>query len=113
MNVQEGATREQLQFGLRPGELYRISYALGSPEVRRVTRSLAVFGGASARRQWDGTTVWCLDFTRPQGRPLSLVGDQLVDARLATLNEHGQVVLVDDPGRARRRLTRRRVRRVA
>jgi len=113
MTVHEAATHEQLRFGLRPGELYRISYALGSPEVRRVTRSLAVFGGASARRQWDGTTVWCLDFTRPQGRPLSLLGDQLVDARPATVNERGQVVLLEDPGRSRRRLARRRMRRVA
>ncbi|MFN2582132.1 MAG: hypothetical protein ABR498_05265 [Candidatus Dormibacteria bacterium] len=100
-------------FDLQPGEMYRISYALGSPQLRRVTRSLAVFGGSSLRRQWDGNTVPCLDFTRPQGRPLSLVGAQLVDARLATLNERGQVVLAEQRTRPRRHTARRRQRRAA
>ena len=113
MNAQHAILEhEALRFGLRPGELYRISYSLGSPHLRRVTRSLAVFHGASLRRQWDGTTVACLDFTRPQGRPLSLLGIQLVDARLASLNDRGQAVLAMD-AEPRRRLARRRMRRVA
>ena len=100
-------------FGLRRGELYRISYALGSPALRRVTRSLAVYSGSSVRRQWDGTTVATLDFTRPQGRPLSLLGSQLVDARLASYNERGQVVLAEQRSRPRRRNSRRGMRQVA
>jgi len=99
-------------FGMELGALYRISYALGSPHLRRVTRSLAVFGGASMRRQWDGTTVACLEFTRPQGRPLSLLDSQLVDARLATVNDRGQVILAEQRSRPRRRGMRRRTRRL-
>lgn|SRR5579864_1843112 len=95
-------------FGLRPGEMYRISYAVGNPHHRRVTRSLVVFGGRSQRRQWNGELVPCLDFARPQGRPLSLLATQLVDARPATLNERGQLVLTDEPGQRRRRVNRRR-----
>ena len=95
-------------FGLRPGEMYRISYAVGSPHQRRVTRSLVVFGGQSHRRQWDGEVVICLDFSRPRGRPLSLLAAQLVDARPATLNERGQLILTDEPGQRRRRVVRRR-----
>ena len=95
-------------FGLRPGEMYRISYAVGSPHQRRVTRSLVVFGGQSHRRQWDGDVVMCLDFSRPHGRPLSLLAEQLVDARPATLNERGQLILTDEPGQRRRRVVRRR-----
>ena len=89
------------------GELYRISYTLGTPQVRRVTRSLAVFGGSSLRRQWDGTRVACLDFTRPQGRPLALLESQLVDARLAALDEQGHVTLAEQRLRPRRRGARR------
>ena len=113
MNAPKAANGTVLRFALRPGELYRISYVLGSPQLRRVTRSLAVYGGESVRRQWDGSSVPCLDFTRPQGRPISLLSSQLVDARLASLNDRGQVVLVEHPQRGRRRLTRRVVRRVA
>ena len=100
-------------FELQPGELYRISYALGAPIARRVTRSLAIFDGATMRRQWDGTTVPCLDFTRPQGRSLSLLGAQLVDARPASVNDRGNIVLAEQRNRPRRRTTRRRVDRVA
>lgn len=99
------------RFHLEPGEMYRISYALGVS--RRVTRSVVVFGGATERRQWNGEVVACLEFTRPQGRPLSLLSTQLVDARLAVRNDRGQVVLLDDPEHRRRRLPRRRMRRVA
>ncbi len=95
-------------FELRPGGMYRISYAVGAPRQRRVTRSLVVFGGRSHRRQWDGELVYCLDFARPQGRPLSLLASQLVDARPASLNERGQLILTDEPAQHRRRLTRRR-----
>lgn len=95
-------------FGLRPGEMYRISYSVGTPHQRRVTRSLVVFGGTAQRRQWDGELVNVLDFIRPQGRPLSLLAAQLVDARPASLNERGQLILTDDPGKRRRRLTVRR-----
>lgn len=91
-----------------PGEMYRISYAVGGPHQRRVTRSLVTFGGRSERRQWDGEMVMCLDFSRPQGRPLSLLTTQLVDARQASINEQGHLVLVDDAAPARRRLSRRR-----
>lgn len=93
--------------------MYRISYALGSTRERRVTRSVVVFDGATERRQWNGQVVMCLDFSRPHGRPLSILSAQLVDARPAVRNERGQVVLVDGPGPRRRRLSRRRMGRVA
>jgi hypothetical protein len=92
---------------LEPGVMYRISYAVGSQQHRRVTRSLVVFEGASQRRLWGGQLVGCLDFSRPQGRPLSLLSSQLVDARPATLNDRGQLVLTDDPTQRRRRVSRR------
>lgn len=93
--------------------MYRISYALGSARERRVTRSVVVFGGASERRQWNGQIVTCLDFARPHGRALSILSTQLVDVRPAVRNESGQVVLVDLPGQRKRRLSRRRMGRVA
>ncbi|MGA7989053.1 MAG: hypothetical protein WCB51_11720 [Candidatus Dormiibacterota bacterium] len=81
---------------LRRGEMYRISYSLRTPQQRRVTRSLAVFTGSSTRRLWDGHEAVCFEFQRPQGRPLSLLRGQIVEARPATLNERGQLVLVED-----------------
>jgi hypothetical protein len=95
-------------FALRPGEMYRISYAVGGQHERRVSRSLVVFGGRTERRQWNGELVPCLDFSRPQGRPLSLVAAQLVDARPASLNERGQLILTGEFGQRRRRVSRRR-----
>jgi hypothetical protein len=86
---------------LRRGEMYRISYSLRTPQQRRVTRSLAVFIGASRRRLWDGHEAVCFEFQRPHGRPLSLLRSQIVEARLATLNERGQLVLVEDGGQRR------------
>jgi hypothetical protein len=81
---------------LRRGEMYRISYSLRTPQQRRVTRSLAVFTGSSKRRLWDGHEAVCFEFQRPHGRPLSLLRGQIVEARPATLNERGQLVLVED-----------------
>jgi len=82
--------------------MYRISYAVGGPNQRRVTRSVAVFGGHAERRVWGGTLAPCLDFALPQGRTLSLLVSQLVDARPAEMNEHGQWVLQQTQGRRRR-----------
>src|SRR5437870_6269386 len=92
---------------LMPGELYRISYAVGSPSQRRVTRSIVIYAGASQRRLWNGHLVPCLDFSRPQGRQLSLLLSQLVDARPASVNERGQLVLTDETAAKRRRVSRR------
>ena len=89
---------------LRRGEMYRISYSLQTPQLRRVTRSLAVFTGASKRRLWDGHEAMCFEFERPHGRPLSLLRGQIVEARPATLNDRGQLVLVEEPGPRQRRL---------
>ena len=97
------------QFALQPGEMYRIAYAIGGSQQRRVTRSVVVYGGRSERRLWDGETVPCLDFTLPQGRSLSLLSTQLVDARPAAMNERGQWVLQQPEGR-RRRAARRQSR---
>ena len=113
MTRQRSAEGAGAQVQLEPGGMYRISYALGSSRERRVTRSVVVFGGATERRQWNGQVVECLDFSRPQGRPLSILSTQLVDARPAVRNDSGQVVLVDGPGQRKRRLSRRRVGRVA
>jgi hypothetical protein len=98
------------RLSLQPGEMYRISYAVGLPSQRRVARSVAVYSGESERRMWDGKVAPCLDFSRPQGRPLSLLVEQIVDMRPASLNDRGQLILISDP---RRRVGRRRVRRVA
>lgn len=112
MSAPEAAQRETL--GLQPGQLYRLAHTQGTHQGRRVIRSLVVFVGASTRRQWDGTVVTCLEFTRPQGRPLSLLAAQVVEARAAARNERGQVVLLATQlGLARRRGSRRRIRRVA
>lgn len=83
--------------------MYRVSYSLQTPQLRRVTRSLAVFTGASKRRLWDGHEAVCFEFERPHGRPLSLLRGQIVEARPATLNERGQLVLVEEPGTRQRR----------
>ena len=101
MNAQGAAHHGEVEggFQLRRGEMYRISYSLRTPQQRRVTRSLAVFTGASKRRLWDGHEAVCLEFQRPHGRPLSLLRSQIVEARPATLNDHGQLVLVDEPSR--------------
>ena len=90
---------------LQRGEMYRISYSLRTPQQRRVTRSLVVFTGASRRRLWDGREAVCFEFERPHGRPLALLRAQIVEARLATLNERGQLVLVEN-GAHRRTLPR-------
>ena len=114
MNASEAAQREAIRLGLQPGQLYRLAHSQGTHQARRVIRSLVVFVGAATRRQWDGTTVSCLEFTRPQGRSLSLLVAQVVEARAATRNEQGQVMLVSAPiGASRRRGGRRRIRRVA
>lgn len=89
-------------FALEPGAMYRISYSVGGPTQRRVTRSVAVYGGPTERRVWGGALVPCLDFALPQGRTLSLLASQLVDARPAEMNEHGQWVLQQAGGRRRR-----------
>jgi hypothetical protein len=81
--------------------MYRISYSLRTPQQRRVTRSLAVFTGSSRRRLWDGHEAVCFEFQRPHGRPLSLLRSQIVEARLAMLNDRGQLVLVEDAGQRR------------
>ena len=94
-------------FALRSGEMYRISYSVGGPSQRRVTRSVAIYGGRTERRVWSGDVMPCLDFALPQGRTLSLLTNQLVDARPAELNERGQWVLQQTEGR-RRRAPRRR-----
>ena len=88
---------------LRRGEMYRISYSLQTPQLRRVTRSLAVFTGSSTRRLWDGHEAICYEFERPHGRPLSLLRGQIVEARPATLNDRGQLVLVEEAGLRQRR----------
>jgi hypothetical protein len=89
-------------FALQSGEMYRISYAVGGPTQRRVTRSVAIYGGQTERRVWSGDVMPCLDFALPQGRTLSLLTNQLVDARPAELNERGQWVLQQPEGRRRR-----------
>jgi hypothetical protein len=99
MNAQgAGHHGEVERFQLRRGEMYRISYTVRTPQQRRVTRSLAVYAGSSKRRLWDGREAVCYEFQRPHGRPLSLLRDQIVEARPATLNDRGQLVLVEDAG---------------
>lgn len=90
------------RFKLAPGEMYRIAYAVGGGSQRRVTRSVAVFRGLTEHRRWTGDIAPCLDFALPRGRALSLVFDQLVDARPATQNDRGQWVLQDPTPRRRR-----------
>ena len=79
-----------------------------------MSRSLAVFDAVSQRRRWDGEVATCLDFVLPQGRALSLLGNQLVDVRPAGLNERGQWVLLEQAaGGRRRRASRRNVSRLS
>jgi hypothetical protein len=96
------------RFGLHTGEVYRIAYVAGGTRSRRVSRSLVVFAGVSERRRWDGEWAPCLDFVLPQGRPLSLLGSQLIDARPAARNESGQWVLLAQDHASRRRRPARR-----
>ena len=96
------------RFALHQGEMYRISYAIGGTAQRRVSRSVAIFGGQSTRRRWGGDMVPCLDFSLPHGRTLSLLADQLVDVRTAELNDRGQWVLTDEEHGGRRRRGGRR-----
>jgi hypothetical protein len=104
-------TAAQSRLSPQPGEMYRISYAVGLPAQRRVARSVAVYSGQSERRMWDGRVAPCLDFSRPQGRSLSLLLEQIVDMRPASLNARGQLILINDS--RHHRAGRRRVRRVA
>jgi hypothetical protein len=102
MNAQGAGHRDEVEdVRLQAGEMYRISYSLRTPQQRRVTRSLVTFTGASRRRLWDGQEAVCFEFERPHGRPLSLLRGQIVEARLATLNERGQLVLVENGGHRR------------
>ncbi|MDQ2960123.1 MAG: hypothetical protein M3R48_03615 [Candidatus Dormibacteraeota bacterium] len=91
------------RFALKTGGVYRIAYTAGAPSVRRVSRSVVVFGGVSEHRRWDGDSAPCLDFVLPHGRQLSLITSQLVDVRPAEMNEHGQWVLIAQDAAARRR----------
>ena len=91
---------ERLQ--LREGETYRISYAVGGLRQRRVSRSIALFEGESTGRTWDGTAQPCLKFTLPHGRAVALLGEQLIDARVAELNQRGQWVLAEPKAGATR-----------
>ena len=100
--LREGRPDPVNHFALQSGEMYRISYAVGGPHQRRVTRSVAIYGGQIERRVWSGELALCLDFALPQGRTLSLLADQLVDARPAELNDRGQWVLQQPEGRRRR-----------
>jgi hypothetical protein len=106
MNAQSAGHHGEVErFQLRRGEMYRVSYTVRTPQQRRVTRSLAVYSGSSKRRLWDGREAVCYEFQRPHGRPLSLLRSQIVEARPATLNDRGQLVLVEEPG-PRRPLSR-------
>src|ERR1017187_8131369 len=99
MNAQSAGHHGEVErFQLRRGEMYRISYTVRTPQQRRVTRSLAVFAGSSKRRLWDGREAICYEFQRPHGRPLSPLRQQIVEARPATLNARGQLVLVEESG---------------
>jgi hypothetical protein len=69
---------------------------------------VAIYGGQTERRVWSGDVMSCLDFALPQGRTLSLLTSQLVDARPAELNERGQWVLQQPDGHHRRAPRRRR-----
>jgi hypothetical protein len=97
MNAQSAGHHGEVErFQLRRGEMYRISYTVRTPQQRRVTRSLAIYAGSSKRRLWDGREAVCFEFQRPHGRPLSLLRGQIVEARPATLNDRGQLVLVEE-----------------
>jgi hypothetical protein len=102
INAQSAGHHGEVErFQLRRGEMYRISYTVRTPHQRRVTRSLAVYAGSSKRRLWDGREAVCFEFQRPHGRPLSLLRGQIVEARPATLNDRGQLVLVEEAGQRR------------
>ena len=102
MNAQSAGHHGEVErFQLRRGEMYRISYTVRTPQQRRVTRSLAVYTGSSKRRLWDGREAVCYEFQRPHGRPLSLLRGQIVEARPASLNDRGQLVLVEESGQRR------------
>jgi len=106
MNAQSAGHHGEVErFQLRRGEMYRVSYTVRTPQQRRVTRSLAVYSGCAKRRLWDGREAVCYEFQRPHGRPLSLLRGQIVEARPATLNDRGQLVLVEESG-PRRALSR-------
>ncbi len=110
MNTRASALRgESLASVLMAGEMYRIAYGVGTPGERRITRSVVVFTGAGERRRWDGESVPCLEFALPRGRVLSLLEEQLVDARPALINERGQLVLLNGGDHKRRRILRRRL----
>jgi hypothetical protein len=94
---------------LTEGETYRIAYGVGGAADRRITRSVVVYSGAGERRRWDGRLVRCLEFALPRGRMLSLLEEQLVDARPALINDQGQLLLVNGGGARRRRILRRRL----
>jgi hypothetical protein len=96
--------RKLPSLALNEGEMYRIAYSIkGSGD--RVSRSVALYLGSSEKRSWGGEVLPCLDFELPQGRKMSLLAEQVIDARAATLGEHGKWVLVDDGrGRGRRRV---------
>ena len=97
---------KEIDTDLASGKIYRITYAMGESEQRRVTRSVAMFDGRSERRDWHGEPVSCLDFLLPQGRALTLRAIQLIDLRPAEMNERGQWVLQQARGsrpRAHRR----------
>ena len=94
---------------LQAGAMYRIAYSVGTPGARRVSRSVVLFEKVSKRRLWSGELVRCLDFQLPHGRALSLLEDQIVDAREATQNDRGQWTL----GEKRRRTSKNRAGNVA
>jgi hypothetical protein len=110
MNSQAPRARgESPAWALTPGTLYRIAYGVGGTSDRRITRSVVVFTGEGDRKRWDGKQVRCLEFALPRGRTLSLLEDQLVDARPAHIDDRGHLVLVEATAGGRRRVYRRRV----
>lgn len=80
-------------FALRVGSNYRIAYASGTWRNRRMSKSVARFAGWTLHPDWTGSHVDCLDFVLPQGRTVSLLPHQLVEARLLVQNERGQWVV--------------------
>jgi hypothetical protein len=101
------ATLKASRISLHEGEMYRIAYS-NHASGERVSRSVALYEGESKRRSWKGDVVSCLDFALPQGRKISLLAEQLVDARAAVLGDRGKWVLVNDGrARGRRRASRR------
>ena len=110
MNSQASRARgDSPAWALTPGTLYRIAYGVGGTTDRRITRSVVVFTGEGERKRWDGKTVRCLEFALPRGRTLSLLEEQLVDARPAHIDDRGHLVLIEGGVSSRRRAYRRRV----